>query len=69
MSAQADVLEVRKQQRRIDAALRRASCGIFRSMRQLATTPGYVPTLRRADLADAYDAMQAARGDARRACR
>ena len=55
--------------RRIDSILRRESCGRFRSMRQLITTPGYTPTLRRADLADAYDAAQAARGDARRACR
>ena len=55
--------------KRIDAMLRRESNGIFRSMRQLATTPIYVPTLRRPELADAYDAMQAARGDARRACR
>lgn len=55
--------------RRIDAMLRRESHGIFRSIRHLATTPGYVPTLRLAALADAYDAMQAERGDARRAAR
>lgn len=58
-----------KAQRRIDQMLRRESNGIFRSMRQLATTPHYTPTLRRPELADAYDAMQAARGDSRRACR
>ena len=64
-----DVLAARKAERRIDAMLRRESGGIFRSMRQLATTPIYIPTLRKPDLADAYDAMQMARGDARRACR
>jgi hypothetical protein len=54
---------------RIDRILRRESCGVFRSLQQLITTPGYIPTLRNAVLADAYDAAQAARGDSRRACR
>lgn len=69
MSAPVDVLAPVVEAKRIDAKLRRHSCGRFRSMRQLATTPLYVPTLRVPELADAYDAMQAARGDARRACR
>lgn len=55
--------------RRIDYLVRRESCGRFRSLRQLVTTPGYTPTLRHTELAAAYDAAQAARGDARRACR
>lgn len=55
--------------KRIDTMLRRESCGRFRSMRHLITTSGYVPTLRHPELADAYDAAQAARGDSRRACR
>lgn len=54
---------------RIDALVRRESSGRFRNLRDLVTTPGYTPTLRRAELADAYDAAQAARGDSRRACR
>ncbi|QRD58314.1 hypothetical protein H8Z75_23185 (plasmid) [Xanthomonas citri pv. citri] len=58
-----------KQAQRIDRMLRRESCGRFRNLRHLITTPGYTPTLRRAELADAYDAAQAARGDPRRACR
>lgn len=58
-----------KQAKRLDQMLRRDSGGNFRSMRQLVTTSTYIPTLRRPELADAYDAAQAARGDARRACR
>lgn len=55
--------------RRIDRMLQRESSGRFRSMRQLITTPGYTSTLRKAALADAYDAAQAERGDPRRAWR
>lgn len=62
-------LAEQKAARRIDAMLNRESNGRFRSMRQLVTTPGYTPTLRRPELADAYDAAQSARGDSRRACR
>lgn len=63
------VATINKQAQRIDRMLRRESCGRFRNLRHLITTPGYTPTLRRAELADAYDAAQAARGDPRRACR
>lgn len=55
--------------RRIDRMLARASSGRFRTMRHLVTTPGYTPTLRVPELADAYDAAQERRGDPRRACR
>ncbi len=55
--------------RNVDRALQRESQGRFRSLRHLVTTPGYTPTLRTPQLADAYDAAQAARGDSRRACR
>lgn len=55
--------------RRIDRMLARESNGRFRSMRHLVTTPHYTPTLRVPELAHAYDAAQAARGDPRRACR
>lgn len=68
-TAPCDAPERQKAALRIDAMLRRDSCGRFRNLRQLVTTPGYTPTLRRPELADAYDAAQAARGDARRACR
>lgn len=68
-SAPADILAASRQARRIDRRLQRHSQGRFRSINHLATTPGYIPTLRDTVLADAYDAAQAARGDARRACR
>jgi len=63
------VLADQREARRVDRILARESSGRFRSMRHLVTTPGYTPTLRVTRLADAYDAAQAARGDARRACR
>lgn len=62
-------IEMTSSNRRIDAIVRRESAGIFRSLRQLATEPRYIPTLRTPALADAYDALQAARGDDRRCCR
>lgn len=68
-AANGPTFEQRRAARRIDAMLRRESQGRFRDMNMLATTPVYIPTLRRPELADAYDAMQAARGDSRRACR
>lgn len=62
-------LSALKTQRTLDRRLQRASCGRFRSLRQLVTTPEYTPTLRDPVLADAYDAAQEHRGDPRRACR
>lgn len=67
--APADAMASMREARRIDRRLQRHSQGRFRSMNHLATTPGYTPTLRDTILADAYDAFQGARGDARRACR
>jgi hypothetical protein len=58
-----------KQDRRINRMLQRESNRRFRDLRHLVTTPGYTPTLRRPELADAYDAAQAKRGDLWRACR
>lgn len=69
LSARYHLEESVKVARRIDAILRRESCGRFRNMRHLITTPHYTPTLRNPLLADAYDAAQEARGDERRACR
>ena len=65
----ADKVDVAVLAKRIDKMLARESNGAFRSMRHLATTSDYTPTLRKPELADAYDAMQASRGDSRRACR
>lgn len=69
MSAERKPRRARNAVRRIDLMLLRESCGRFASIRQLAGMPDYVPTLRRKVLADAYDATQQKRGDARRACR
>lgn len=72
-----EVEQLRQRQRydaRVDRLVRRHSARRFTSLRHMATTPDYVPSLRAEDpklteIADAYDALQQSRGDPRRACR